>query len=171
MEATLWTVQYLSCKPKREVMGILKTRWQSSKRLLIILSGFPGNNNLLSCCQFNTYCNPVSVGYTSQDISYNWTTGRGVNIASDMKLSQFDLIATPTGNETTERSKGTYSTLLVSFHLQRHMGDFVIQVQQLDIYYWCWGLMFRFMGRVSYWSSYLGYRSGSTERQPLTGSH
>ena len=45
-----------------------------------------------------------------------------------MKLSQFDLIATPTGNETTERSKGTYSTLLVSFHLQRHMGDFVIQV-------------------------------------------
>ena len=79
-------------------------------------------------------------GYTSQDVSYNWTTGRGVNIASDMKLSQFDLIATPTGNETTERSKGTYSTLLVSFHLQRHMGDFVIQVridltsQQLEIY-------------------------------------
>ena len=50
-----------------------------------------------------------------------------------MKLSQFDLIATPTGNETTERSKGTYSTLLVSFHLQRHMGDFVIQVR---IYRW-----------------------------------
>ena len=79
-------------------------------------------------------------GYTSQDVSYNWTTGRGVNIASDMKLSQFDLIATPTGNETTERSKGTYSTLLVSFHLQRHMGDFVIQVRmaragdQLEIY-------------------------------------
>merc|ERR1719219_1396479 len=69
-----------------------------------------------------------SFGYTDQDVSYNWTTGRGVNIASDMKLSQFDLIATPTGNETTERSKGTYSTLLVSFHLQRHMGDFVIQV-------------------------------------------
>ena len=81
-------------------------------------------------CQFNTYCycNLISVGYTSQDISYNWTTGRGVNIASDMKLSQFDLIATPTGNETTQRSKGSYSTLLVSFHLQRHMGDFVIQV-------------------------------------------
>ena len=72
-------------------------------------------------------------GYTSQDVSYNWTTGRGVNIASDMKLSQFDLIATPTGNETTERSKGTYSTLLVSFHLQRHMGDFVIQVRTQNI--------------------------------------
>ena len=37
-------------------------------------------------------------------------SGRGVNIASDMKLSQFDLISTPTGNETTTRSKGkTYN--------------------------------------------------------------
>ena len=70
------------------------------------------------------------VGYTSEDVSYRWTTGRGVNIASDMKLSQFDLISTPTGNETTLRSKGSFSTLLVSFHLQRHMGDFVIQVRQ-----------------------------------------
>lgn len=69
-----------------------------------------------------------SFGYTADDVSYRWTTGRGVNIASDMKLSQFDLISTPTGNETTYRSKGIYSTLLVSFHLQRHMGDFVIQV-------------------------------------------
>ena len=48
----------------------------------------------------------VPVGYTSDDVSYRWTTGRGVNIASDMKLSQFDLISTPTGNETTTRSKG-----------------------------------------------------------------
>ena len=46
------------------------------------------------------------VGYTAQDILYRWTAGRGVNIASDMKLSQFDLISTPTGNETTLRSKG-----------------------------------------------------------------
>merc|ERR1719422_2630624 len=69
-----------------------------------------------------------SFGYTAEDLIYQWTTGRGVNIASDMKLSQFDLISTPTGNETTTRSKGSFSTLLVSFHLQRHMGDFVIQV-------------------------------------------
>ena len=32
--------------------------------------------------------------------------GDGVNIASDMKLSQFDLIATPTGTEITMRNKG-----------------------------------------------------------------
>ena len=31
--------------------------------------------------------------------------------------------------------------------------------------------MFRFTARVSYWSSYLGCRSGSTERQPQIGSH
>ena len=48
----------------------------------------------------------IIVGYTDDDVSYRWTTGRGVNIASDMKLSQFDLISTPTGNETTTRSKG-----------------------------------------------------------------
>ena len=40
------------------------------------------------------------VAYTSTDLTYQWTAGRGVNIASDMKLSQFDLISTPTGNET-----------------------------------------------------------------------
>ena len=33
-------------------------------------------------------------------------SGDGVNIASDMKLSQFDLISTPTGVETTLRNKG-----------------------------------------------------------------
>ena len=32
--------------------------------------------------------------------------GDGVNIASDMKLSQFDLISTPTGTEVTLRNKG-----------------------------------------------------------------
>ena len=92
-----------------------------------------------------------------------------------MKLSQFDLISTPTGNETVNLNHGKkyddqqtvflfvcilvkfdaqllmmylykllsslkfefpslypvvgdHSTLLVSFHLKRHMGDFVIQV-------------------------------------------
>ena len=49
---------------------------------------------------------PSIVGYTSDDVLYKWTTGRGVNIASDMKLSQFDLISTPTGNETTLRNRG-----------------------------------------------------------------
>ncbi|XP_059079847.1 gamma-aminobutyric acid receptor subunit alpha-3-like [Tigriopus californicus] len=69
-----------------------------------------------------------SFGYTINDVIYQWTAGRGVNIASDMKLSQFDLISTPTGNSTTFLNKGRHSTLVVGFHLQRHMGNFVIQV-------------------------------------------
>ena len=49
---------------------------------------------------------PLSVGYTIKDLVYQWTSGRGVNIASDMKLSQFDLISTPTGNISTFLNKG-----------------------------------------------------------------
>ncbi|CAG2182686.1 unnamed protein product [Oppiella nova] len=46
-----------------------------------------------------------------------------------MKMSQFDLIAVPVGNKTNdERKDGPYSILLASFHFQRHMGSFVIEV-------------------------------------------
>ena len=50
-----------------------------------------------------------TVGYSERDVLYRWTIGRGVNIASDMKLSQFDLIQTPTGNATTIVNKGKMS--------------------------------------------------------------
>ena len=79
----------------------------------------------------------ISVGYTSDDVSYRWTTGRGVNIArwqqsllssdtnnnqhcSDMKLSQFDLISTPTGNETTLRSKGKTITDILRLSIRKY---------------------------------------------------
>ena len=51
--------------------------------------------------------------------------GRGVNIASDMKLSQFDLISTPTGNETVSLNHGragntvTFHVFVVSFVFQQ----------------------------------------------------
>ncbi|XP_066154466.1 gamma-aminobutyric acid receptor alpha-like [Euwallacea fornicatus] len=84
-----------------------------------------------------------SFGYTKKDVLYRWNSARQVAIAEDMKLSQFDLIDTPAGNQTyTSSPKETlpkrleafstpldeYSMLLVSFHLQRHMGNFLIQV-------------------------------------------
>ena len=50
----------------------------------------------------------ITVGYSESDVLYRWTKGRGVNIASDMKLSQFDLIQTPTGNATTIVNKGCF---------------------------------------------------------------
>ncbi|CAH1102402.1 unnamed protein product [Psylliodes chrysocephalus] len=74
-----------------------------------------------------------SFGYTNLDLIYRWNKARQVAIADDMKLSQFDLIATPAGNNTinifnSETNSVEYSMLLVSFHLQRHMGNFLIQV-------------------------------------------
>ena len=62
------------------------------------------------CFQAFAYLSNISsffsVGYSKDDVEYRWTKGRGVNIASDMKMSQFDLIKTPTGNATVEVNKG-----------------------------------------------------------------
>nr|APC26106.1 GABA receptor alpha-like protein [Homarus americanus] len=69
-----------------------------------------------------------SFAYTTQDVIYRWNENRQVVIASDLMLSQFDLIATPSGFENTTRRAGEFSTLLASFHLQRHMGNFMITV-------------------------------------------
>nr|XP_050860893.1 gamma-aminobutyric acid receptor alpha-like isoform X9 [Vespula vulgaris] len=71
-----------------------------------------------------------SFGYTTRDVIYKWNSARQVAIAEDMKLSQFDLVANPTANHSTTPplSHAEYSMLLVSFHLQRHMGNFLIQV-------------------------------------------
>ncbi|XP_012279805.1 gamma-aminobutyric acid receptor alpha-like [Orussus abietinus] len=70
-----------------------------------------------------------SFGYTSRDVVYKWNSARQVAIADDMKLSQFDLVANPTANHSAPSlSQADYSMLLVSFHLQRHMGNFLIQV-------------------------------------------
>ncbi|KAL1509560.1 hypothetical protein ABEB36_004274 [Hypothenemus hampei] len=87
-----------------------------------------------------------SFGYTKKDVLYRWNMARQVAIAEDMKLSQFDLIDTPAGNQTDaifsnsnkhhlfkklnalNANLDEYSMLLVSFHLQRHMGNFLIQV-------------------------------------------
>ncbi|XP_071545500.1 gamma-aminobutyric acid receptor alpha-like [Panulirus ornatus] len=66
--------------------------------------------------------------YTTRDVIYRWNKARQVVIASDLMLSQFDLIATPSGFENTTRTAGIYSTLMASFHLRRRMGYFVIQV-------------------------------------------
>ncbi|XP_076231814.1 GABA-gated ion channel isoform X2 [Calliopsis andreniformis] len=71
-----------------------------------------------------------SFGYTKRDVIYKWNSARQVAIAEDMKLSQFDLVANPTANYSTSPtlSHANYSMLLVYFHLQRHMGNFLIQV-------------------------------------------
>ncbi|XP_015433452.1 PREDICTED: gamma-aminobutyric acid receptor alpha-like [Dufourea novaeangliae] len=71
-----------------------------------------------------------SFGYTKRDVIYKWNSARQVAIAEDMKLSQFDLVANPTANYSASSTlpQADYSMLLVYFHLQRHMGNFLIQV-------------------------------------------
>ncbi|XP_014476933.1 PREDICTED: gamma-aminobutyric acid receptor alpha-like [Dinoponera quadriceps] len=71
-----------------------------------------------------------SFSYTTRDVIYKWNSARQVAIAEDMKLSQFDLVANPTANHSSAPglSHAEYSMLLVYFHLQRHMGNFLIQV-------------------------------------------
>ncbi|XP_023216037.1 gamma-aminobutyric acid receptor alpha-like [Centruroides sculpturatus] len=69
-----------------------------------------------------------SFGYASKDVLYVWNPARSVVTAPDMKMSMFDLIGTPSGNQTETMRKGSFSVLLVSFHLQRHMGYFIIEV-------------------------------------------
>ena len=70
---------------------------------------------------FCTFCtDPFAfflVGYSKDDVLYRWTKGRGVNIASDMKLSQFDLIQTPTGNANTIVNKGLTLLFLICAHI------------------------------------------------------
>ncbi|XP_063869283.1 gamma-aminobutyric acid receptor alpha-like [Scylla paramamosain] len=69
-----------------------------------------------------------SFAYTTRDVLYRWNAARQVVTAPDLMLSQFDLIATPSSFENTTRRTGEFSTLLASFHLQRHMGNFLITV-------------------------------------------
>ncbi|XP_037087543.1 gamma-aminobutyric acid receptor alpha-like [Pollicipes pollicipes] len=70
-----------------------------------------------------------SFGYFESDVMYRWTRNREkVEISQDMKLSQFDLVRTPVGQRTERSHRGNFSTLWASFHLRRHMGNFMIQV-------------------------------------------
>jgi hypothetical protein len=48
----------------------------------------------------------VAVGYTTNDVIYRWNVARKVDIAVDMKLSQFDLIGTPSANQTDALQSG-----------------------------------------------------------------
>ncbi|CRL07692.1 CLUMA_CG020649, isoform A [Clunio marinus] len=75
-----------------------------------------------------------SFGYTTSDVLYRWNS-RAVAISDDLRMSQFDLIDVPSSNQSISVGKNEksialqeYSVLLVSFHLQRHMGNFLIQV-------------------------------------------
>ena len=51
---------------------------------------------------------PLIDGYGVEDVQYVWTYGalKSIKMASDMRLSQFDLIGHPAGNETAAQPQG-----------------------------------------------------------------
>ncbi|KAK2155330.1 hypothetical protein LSH36_242g00015 [Paralvinella palmiformis] len=72
-----------------------------------------------------------SHGYSVPDVVYKWTygTNKSIKIASDMTLSQFDLISFPHHNTTFyQHNIGLFSVLTVDFILRRHMGYFLINL-------------------------------------------
>jgi gamma-aminobutyric acid receptor subunit alpha len=66
--------------------------------------------------------------YTNKELIYEWSSNSSVNFEPGMTLSQFDIISFKQNNLTFERREGNFSTLEVSFNLQRHTGYFLIQV-------------------------------------------
>ncbi|CRL04832.1 CLUMA_CG017885, isoform A [Clunio marinus] len=69
-----------------------------------------------------------SYAYTNKELIYEWYNNNSVNFEPGMALSQFDLISFRQQNLTFTRREGDFSTLQVSFNLQRHTGYFLIQV-------------------------------------------
>ncbi|CAO1385358.1 unnamed protein product [Diamesa hyperborea] len=69
-----------------------------------------------------------SYAYTNQQLVYEWQSNDSVNFIPGMALSQFDLISFRQQSLTFARREGEFSTLQVSFNLQRHTGYFLIQV-------------------------------------------
>ncbi|GFG34073.1 hypothetical protein Cfor_01961, partial [Coptotermes formosanus] len=80
-----------------------------------------------------------SFGYTTNDVVYRWNTARQVAIAEDMKLSQFDLIATPSANQTdilqsdSSSVNSDSSRLVLRFPGSLHLSLFFLQVKISEI--------------------------------------
>ena len=114
------------------------------------------------------------------------TDGEVRNISQGFSFTDFPFLCTriemkglsrfvscfPSVSEVSIPNPGDHSTLLVSFHLKRHMGDFVIQVTtnsrlQTKSTYNCW---LRCTAPACCWWWSPGSPSGSTGRPPQTGS-
>ncbi len=63
--------------------------------------------------QFQFFCHyfilVITDGYGIEDVLYVWTHGpsKSIKMASDMRMSQFDLIGHPAGNLTAKNPQGT----------------------------------------------------------------
>ncbi|XP_021340082.1 gamma-aminobutyric acid receptor alpha-like [Mizuhopecten yessoensis] len=69
-------------------------------------------------------------GYTTKDVLYIWKVGAvpsPVEVYNDLTMSQFDMDFIQSMNFTESNHMGEFSILAVDFHLERHLGFFILQ--------------------------------------------
>ncbi|KAI8798103.1 gamma-aminobutyric acid receptor alpha-like isoform X2 [Biomphalaria glabrata] len=71
-----------------------------------------------------------SFAYSIEDVEYNWRYGqsKSIELAPDLRLSQFDLVGFPLTNYTRLVKGDLHSVLCVTFKLSRHAGYFLINL-------------------------------------------
>lgn len=147
----------------------------------------------LSLANFHLLSFRTQDAYTNKELVYQWQTNSSVNFEPNLALrylswicveclitlsfffcSQFDLISFRQQNLTFARREGDFSTLQVSFNLQRHTGYFLIQALNESLIFNATMTISlfssRFMYRASWLSSCHGCRFGFIARQQVTES-
>ncbi|XP_059152298.1 gamma-aminobutyric acid receptor alpha-like [Physella acuta] len=71
-----------------------------------------------------------SFAYSTDDVVYKWRYGQkgSIELAPDLRLSQFDLVGFPLTNYTGMIKGAMHSVLCVTFKLSRHAGYFLINL-------------------------------------------
>ncbi|CAG5111352.1 Oidioi.mRNA.OKI2018_I69.chr2.g5668.t1.cds [Oikopleura dioica] len=93
-----------------------------------------------------------SYGYTVEDVIFNWTTKSNLGGQSEpvdcptanSRLIQFALLHHSWTEEVIDHQFGKYSVLIISFHLKRHLGYFIVQT-----YLPC--MLIVILSQVSFW--------------------
>lgn len=85
------------------------SRGQIIRRKFKTLQYHPNQRfTLTRVSQYVACSTSIADGYSISDVQYIWTHGasKSIKMASDMRLSQFDLIKIPAGNETLSQPHG-----------------------------------------------------------------
>ena len=82
---------------------------------------------------FNRVKSTYIISYTTDDIIFNWTSSLSFQTdpvdcpTANSRLIQFALLHHSWTEAVIEHQFGTYSVLIISFHLKRHLGYFIVQ--------------------------------------------
>ncbi|VDM32876.1 unnamed protein product [Hydatigera taeniaeformis] len=70
-----------------------------------------------------------SYGYTLRELRFDWTDQNALELTKDLQISEFNTPANFTTIDCTEKastSTGNYTCLLVTFHLSRQLGSYLV---------------------------------------------